>query len=42
MNPEESTPEDLDAYFVSFREVKTGPCHRYYLCLLYTSDAADE
>ena len=31
MDPEESTPEDLDAYFVSFREVKTGPCHRYYL-----------
>ena len=24
MDPEEATPEDIDAYFVSFREVKAG------------------
>ena len=33
MDPEEATPEDIDAYFVSFREVKAGAdgTHRYYL-----------
>ena len=33
MDPEEAMPEDIDAYFVSFREVKAGAdgTHRYYL-----------